>query len=87
VPGASLRGTTAVSPLTTPRAVFDSFQSHEFQHWMGGQASVSTSPKLGACLFALSGLLHVLPPISVHAILQGWSEHMILSKARPSILS
>ena len=48
MPGASLKGTTAVSPLTTPRAVSDSFQSHEFQHWMGGQASVSTSPKLGA---------------------------------------
>jgi len=48
VPGASLKGTTAVSPLTTPRTVSDSFQSYEFQHGMGGQASVSTSPKLGA---------------------------------------
>jgi len=42
VPGAALKGTTAVSPLTTPRAMVDPFDSHDFQEWMG----VASQPQI-----------------------------------------
>ena len=47
-PGAALKGSTAVSPLTTPRQEDDSFHSNDFQDWMGAQRSQPGSPKLGA---------------------------------------
>jgi len=47
-PGAALRGSTAVSPLTTPRQEDDSFHSHDFQDWMGAQRPQPPSPRMAA---------------------------------------